>query len=151
MPPCHGSILTVAAVVGFGPGLYVDFARFTFQVPSHGSADCAAAGNERTEKATAVRATMNRIRLFMDVSSRKCCALLACDCVALAKNTQPGFRIDVGSKRDPTSGHRAQTKILVPRQYSNGPTIGRCRIVPAEKAVWVAERSTASMACPFQN
>ena len=42
--PDMSSILTVPATVGFGPGLYVDFARLTFHVPIHGSADWALTG-----------------------------------------------------------------------------------------------------------
>ena len=32
-PPAACSMIRVAAVVGAGPGLYFDFARFCFQVP----------------------------------------------------------------------------------------------------------------------
>ena len=39
MPPAGDSIVTVTGVVGFGPGLNVDFSRLTFHVPIHGSDD----------------------------------------------------------------------------------------------------------------
>ena len=59
----------IVGVVGFGPGLYVDFSRFTFQVPIHGSADRALRAT--TLPNAAITTTTNMTAAFLHGTSCK--------------------------------------------------------------------------------